>query len=280
MIRLALLLLCLIPLALARSGSDVTFAEAGGKKLLLDFEIPEGPGPYAAVIIVHGGGFLRGDKRTYVTPMFPLLSGGGYAWFSINYRMAQEGTLEDSLNDVRSAIRYVQAHAKEYNIDPRRVFILGESAGGSIVALIGVKDRNKHGLAGIVDFYGVADFVKLNADRKAKKPSYVPDGAVMRYFGAKDEQDAANAQRQASALTYMGKGVPPMLLIHGTADEQVFYDQSPTFCPELKRAGNECELFTVPDAPHGMSVWEKDPRFHSYKAVLLKWLDAHSGKKH
>jgi acetyl esterase len=78
----------------------------------------------------------------------------------------------------------------------------------------------------------------------------------------------------------MGKGVPPMLLIHGTADEQVFYDQSPRFCQELKQAGNECELFTVPDGPHGMSVWKKDPRFHSYKPVLLKWLDARSGKKH
>ena len=88
-----------------------------------------------------------------------------------------------------------------------------------------------------------------------------------------------DAQRQASALTYMGKGVPPILLIHGTADEQVFYDQSPMFCGELKAAGNKCELFTAPDAPHGMSVWEKDARFHSYKPVLLKWLDAHSGKK-
>ena len=146
----------------------------------------------------------------------------------------QEGTLEDSLNDVRSAIRYVQAHAKEYNIDPRRVFILGESAGGSIVALIGVKDRNKYGLAGIVDFYGVSDFVKLNADRKSRKPSYVPDGAVMRYFGAKDEQDVVNAQRQASALTYMGKGVPPMLLIHGTADEQVFYASVADVLPRVE----------------------------------------------
>ena len=280
MTRTILLLFFLTSLACAKSGNDVVFAENAGEKMLLDFETPDSSGPHPAVIIVHGGGFLRGNKRTYVTPMFPLLSGARYAWFSINYRMAPAGTIEDSLTDIRNAIEFVQAHAKEYDIDPRRLFLLGESAGGSLVALIGVKDKGKHGLAGIIDFYGVCDFVKLNADRKERKADYVPDAQVMRYFSAKGDGDIIAAQRNASALTYMGKGVPPVLLIHGTADEQVFYDQSPRFCEELKKAGNRCELFTIPDARHGMTVWEKEERFQTYKPVLLKWLDAHSSKKH
>lgn len=262
----------LVSFAAARGANDVVFAEAGGEKLLLDYETPDTSGPHPAVIIVHGGGFLRGDKRTYVTPLFPLLKEGGFAWFSINYRMAPKAVLEDSLSDVRNAIRFIKAHAKDYNIDTKRLFLLGESAGGSIVALIGVKDKGKHGLAGIVDFYGVCDFVKLNADRKARKNAYVPDAQVMQYFGDGKHQDIVAAQRNASALTYLGKGVPPMLLIHGTADEQVFYDQSPRFCGELKKAGNKCELFTIEGAGHGMTGWEKDQRFQAYKPVLLQWL--------
>src|SRR4051794_38455843 len=67
---------------------DIEFAKVGDVSLTLDAFVPEGKGPFLACILVHGGGFMRGDKQTYITPLFEPLSKAGFAWFTINYRLA------------------------------------------------------------------------------------------------------------------------------------------------------------------------------------------------
>src|SRR5262245_66609678 len=70
--------------------TDIEFAKAANVSLTLDAFVPEGPGPFPTCILVHGGGFVRGDKQTYIKPLFGPLSEAGFAWFTINYRLAPE----------------------------------------------------------------------------------------------------------------------------------------------------------------------------------------------
>jgi dipeptidyl aminopeptidase/acylaminoacyl peptidase len=78
--------------------------------------------------------------------------------------------------------------------------------------------------------------------------------------------------REASAATYVKPGAPPFLLIHGTKDEAVPYDQSVKFAAQLKAAGVPCDLYTVQDGIHGVINWEKNPDQQAYKEVLVRWL--------
>ncbi len=78
--------------------------------------------------------------------------------------------------------------------------------------------------------------------------------------------------RKASAAAYVKPGAPPFLLIHGTKDEAVPYDQSVRFAEQLKAAGVPCDFYTVQDGIHGVINWEKNPDQHAYKAVLVEWL--------
>src|SRR5271170_3724376 len=92
---------------------DVEYSRPGGKPLLLDLHVPDGPGPFAAAILIHGGGFDEGSKSTNVRPLFEPLTDAGFAWFSIDYRLAPAVHFPEAIEDVNSSIRWVKAHAVE-----------------------------------------------------------------------------------------------------------------------------------------------------------------------
>src|SRR5689334_3344015 len=106
---------------------DVEYGRPGGTPVLLDLHVPDGPGPFPAAILVHGGGFDEGSKSTNVRPLFEPLAGAGFAWFSIDYRMAPKFRFPQAIEDVYNSIRWVRAHAAEYHVDAAKVAIIGES---------------------------------------------------------------------------------------------------------------------------------------------------------
>jgi acetyl esterase len=123
------------------------------------------------------------------------------------------------------------------------------------------------GVAAVVDFYGAFDLEKLIADRKEVSKGFRD------FLGVSDLSDKSRAaMREASAAAYVKPALPPFLLIHGTADQAVPYEQSVKFCAQLKAAGDRCELYTVSDGIHGVINWEKNPSQHAYKAVMVDWL--------
>ncbi len=93
---------------------DVEYTHPGNHAGLLDLRVPDGPGPFPAAILVHGGGFDEGSKSTNVKPLFDVLTDAGFAWFSIDYRMAPEFRFPQANEDVESAIKWVKANAKKY----------------------------------------------------------------------------------------------------------------------------------------------------------------------
>ena len=113
------------------SRNGIEYSKAAGVPLYMDAGIPEDAGSFPAAIIVHGGGWVRGNRRTDVAPLFNPLLEAGIAWFSIDYRLTNDiAQFGAGIEDVQNAIRYVKSHAAEFRIDPRRIALIGESAGG------------------------------------------------------------------------------------------------------------------------------------------------------
>lgn len=260
-LRLVLALLAfLLPLC-AGEIRDLEFARPGGTPLLLDASIPASSKPQPAVILVHGGGWEAGDKRTYIRPWFATLTGARIAWFSIDYRLGPAHKHPAAVEDIEAAIAFVKANAGRFGIDIRRIALMGESAGAHLAALAALRARQK--VAAFVGFYGVYDVPLWAEQRGGQLPrniaGYLPDSA-------------AETLRDASPLTYVGRRNPPTLLIHGAADTGVPWRQSEVLCAAMKRAGAKCEVQLIDGAPHGVEAWEKVPEHQVWKTKTVEWL--------
>src|SRR4051812_12135817 len=150
--------------ALAGLQTDIEYGRAAGESLKLDAYVPDGAGPFPAVILVHGGGWNGGDKsggpkKGYMAPMHEPLAKAGFAWFSINYRLAPKHPYPACIEDVETAIRWVKANAAKYHLDPLRIALSGESAGGHLVQLAMVRADESTRMAAVVPFYGRCELI-------------------------------------------------------------------------------------------------------------------------
>lgn len=252
---------------------NIEYGRAEGESLLLDACIPDGKGPFAAVILVHGGGWTGGDKASGVDPLFQPLSKSGLAWFSINYRLAPKHHYPAAVEDVETAIRWLKSRAAYFNIDPNRLALVGESAGGHLVAMAVMRARTDIQVAAAVSFYAPVD---LEADTQRRGGLSLSLRAL---FGRSYEVDDQVNQllHAASPINFLHAGLPPILLVHGTADMSVPYSQSVQLQTKLKTASVSCDLITIDDGVHGMSRWEEyDP---GYKDKVVSWIATKIGVK-
>jgi acetyl esterase len=265
LMRLLLCLLLTCSAAFAELKTGIEFTQAGGTNLTLDAFVPEGKGPFPTCILVHGGGWMRGDKQTFIKPLFEPLSKAGFTWFTINYRLAPQGRFPACVEDTEAAVRWVKAHAREYKVDVNRIALIGESAGGHIVSLVGVRAKGDTSLAAVVPIYAPHDL-----EMQAKSRTPLPPWTTA-LFGIAELNDAASKTlRDASPTSYLRKGLPPYLLIHGTKDEQVPYEQSVKFQAKMQAFGNTCDFITVKDGVHGMGGWAK--LGSDYQERMIAWL--------
>ncbi|MCV2392911.1 alpha/beta hydrolase [Actinotalea sp. M2MS4P-6] len=241
-------------LVTGRSWSGCTYAALEGyRPLLLDVHLPPGTGqPWPAVMWIHGGGWATGDRR-YVplqwpqTALFQTLLDRGLAVVTVDYRHLREAPLPACLRDCRAALRYVRHFAADLEIDPRRIGVWGESAGGTLatlVALFGSRDDLPESLRddsavptgdmsvrAAVDWYGPSDLVRLGRER----PDLFTDPA---------------AAELVSPLHQVHAGAPPTLLMHGLQDGMVPVEESRSLHAALVGRGVEATLRVVPDADH------------------------------
>ncbi|HZS57393.1 MAG TPA: alpha/beta hydrolase [Bryobacteraceae bacterium] len=259
---------------------DVEYANHNGKALLLDLHVPDGPGPFPAAILVHGGGFDGGSKSTNVRPLFQPLADAGFAWFSIDYRLAPEAHLPQAVEDVRSAIEWVKAHATTYHVDANKLALIGESAGGFLVNYTGTRETPATKVAAVVDFYGPSEYGKLALLRRehpeqfdmANINGHAAHGGGIHYMGVDELNDAGLAKlHQESPIGAVHKGMPPFLVIAGNKDDQVAYSQSREFCEAIRKVDTGCELITIEGGGHGMSRW-KDADMQHWKPEMIAWL--------
>jgi acetyl esterase/lipase len=249
--------------------SGLTYAVAFGyRPLQLDLWVPAGDGPAPVVVWVHGGGFMFGDRRILPetfrpNQVFDALLDAGLAVATIDYRHALEAPFPAQLHDAKAAVRYLRAFADELGISTGRIGAMGESAGGHIVAALGLTAHRadlegSHGVVGpssavdvVVDWYGVSDLTTmprhtLPPEVAAKLPPELvtpPEDQLTRGL-------EGDAFADASPITHVTPDAPPFLLVHGTADWLVPYSQSEQLHAALTAAGVEARLVPVEGAQH------------------------------
>jgi alpha-L-fucosidase 2 len=226
--------------------------------LQLDAFIPEGAGPFPAAIVVHGGGWVAGDRRWNVEPLFAPLIEGGFVCLSISYRLANHlAIFGAAVEDVETAVRYVQSHPGEFRIDRERVALIGESAGGQLASMAALGSAGS-GVKAVVSFYAPMDLEEL-----AQRATMIPEPFRQAMAGMR--------LRDLSPVRLVHRGMAPFLLIHGTADRLVPFEQSRNMCRAIRKAGGECDLLAVKGGGHGLRWWES-AGLTSYKRLMIEWL--------
>jgi acetyl esterase/lipase len=205
---------------------DVVYTQPGLRPLKLDIYQPDAPPPigkqYPAVVVIHGGAWRSYDKGGVFVPHHSYLANQGYIVFDIQYRFSGEAIWPAQLQDVQCAIRWVKARAKQFNIDPRRMALLGRSSGGHMALMAAYRandpkigkiceDEQDSSVAAVVAIYPPTDLRIWQS---------VPGSAVVDLLGGLTSE-VPEAYADASPIEFVRNGLPPTLLVQGYMDELV-----------------------------------------------------------
>jgi alpha-L-fucosidase 2 len=250
---------------------DIEYCRAGDLSLRLDASIPDSPGPHPAVILVHGGAWVSGDRVHTVAPLFAPLENAGFAWFSVSYRFASDLlALGTAVDDVQEAVRFVRANASRFHIDPERLALVGESAGAQLAQMAAARLPRESSVKAIVALYSPTDLVSL-----AQTSPLVPPPIREAIKGTMFAEVALAFLRSLSPIANINPQLPPTLLIHGTEDSVVPFDQSVRYCDSLKANHVPCELYAVKGGEHGIRSW-RALKNDNYQQHLLDWLQKYT----
>ena len=240
---------------------NVTYHEASGVENQLDLYAPRNPdGPAPVLLMIHGGGWVVGQKETYAMRLLPWLE-LGFAVVNVEYRLANVALAPAAVEDCLCALRWIAQNAEEYSLDASRVVVTGMSAGGHLSlttgmipssagldrqcparAFAGPRPADPATVAAIVNWYGITDVVDMLDGPNAR-------GYAVEWLGSlPDRVDVAS---RVSPVNYVREGLPPVLTIHGDADPIVPYEHAVRLKDKLDAVGVANELHTVPGGGHG-----------------------------
>jgi acetyl esterase/lipase len=238
---------------------DLEYARAGEHSLKLDLHIPASAKASPVVVWVHGGAWRSGSKRE--VPVLALIE-RGYVIASVDYRLSPVAPFPAQVHDIKAAIRYVRAKAKDYGIDPQRVAVCGGSAGGHLAAIVGVTSgvkelegtvvehrEQKSDAQAIVVFYGASNLTTILA-QSTPHGLKVREPALELLFGGQPESKQELA-RLASPVFHVDKSDPPLLWFHGDQDPQMPINQAHEMIGAYKRQGLSPTLEVVYGGAHG-----------------------------
>jgi len=235
---------------------------------VLDILQPQAPAltTRPGVIVIHGGGWIEGDKERMVERFCLPYIQKGFVVANVEYRLAKVATAPAALNDVLKAAEWFSNHAAYYKVDEKKIVATGSSAGGHLALLLGMLPSSagfgpETKIAAIVNFYGITDVPDQleGPNQRDYAVTWIPE-----------QPDRMDLARRLSPLTYVRKGLPPVLTIHGDADPIVPYDQAVRLTKALKDAHDNAELITVPSGKHGLTPEEMNAVFPKIFAWLKK----------
>ena len=253
--------------------TDITFANvpcwynASRRDLKMDLIVPkkrDGHAPCPAIIWICGGAYRVVNRAVWMPEMMPFAR-AGYVVAGVEYRTGNEAVFPAQLEDVRSAVRFLRAHAKEFCVDPGRIYAMGESAGGTLACLLGTTGEEKDfdrgdytdqsgAVQGVVDFYGIADLTGSSAEKDRLAAAVRPGNDDVPYFTLEEFLGIGYGKEQAkkaSAAAYITPRTPPFMILHGTADAVVPMQQSRLLYDALQKNGVFCNLLFLENAGHG-----------------------------
>ncbi len=230
--------------------TTIEFARHDGIALLGDIYIPEGPGPFPALIGVHGGGWQQGSRTIY-QHWGPFLAARGYVLLAVDYRTSapDRKSYPDAVHDVRAAVQFLKGEAATYKIDPARLALVGDSAGGHLATLVALAgdspafqgcylDDKYAGLSTrvkcAVGVYGIYDMVRQWNDDQVGRPR----NRITEQFLGVAPMDDRRIFFDASPMSYTttDNNGTAFLLAYGTEDDIVDRAQSDAFLLALKQA--------------------------------------------
>lgn len=255
---------------------DVVYVKRGDQELHLQILIPglHAPelgyiGKHPLVIHVQGSGWGK-QNCYYSLPNFYPLAHAGYVVASVEHRSSEEAQFPAFLQDVKSAIRFLRAHAKEYGIDPENVAIWGDSSGGHASVMVGVtgdmeafktEDNREQSDAvkAVVDFYGPTDVTRINDAPRNPDIDYSKPQPEDILFGGKVAEHPEIAA-VGNPLNYITKDkeVPPIMIMHGDQDATVPFHQSVLLYDKLIECGKVVDFYKVFAADHGFFLWTSE----------------------
>ncbi len=256
---------------------NVEYVQRDGKPLHLQMLFPDGLRPgmkstlrYPLIVFVQGAAWFEQDIYGNIPQLCPSAR-AGFVVASVKHRPSFEAKFPAFLQDVKSAIRFLRAHAEEYFIDPEQVGVWGDSSGGHAAQMIGVTgdmeefktEDNRQisdSVQAVVDFYGPSDVTRINdgprdpqftADKSKIPEDILFGGCVI---------DHPEIAQPGNPLNYMEKDkpLPPFLVIHGDEDPMVPFNQSVLTVKKLQETGHTVEFYKVVGAGHGTYLWTEE----------------------
>ena len=234
----------------------VEYANPDAQHLQLNLARPtETTGPLPVVMCIHGGGF-RAGHRDGNNALCLKLAQHGFVGVTVSYRLAPKYQFPAAVYDVKAAVRWLRANAAKYQMDPARIGVTGDSAGGHLAQFLGVTagvgafegeggnaDQSSR-VACVVNRYGPSDFTKSYGRS-------VDAAEVLPLFLGGDLSTARLRHIRASPLNWVTPDAAPTLILHGTEDKYVAYEQGVWLRDRLQTCGVEGELLTLAGAGHG-----------------------------
>lgn len=269
---------------------DLRYRDGDNPRWTLDLAMPREPAkePRAAIVVVHGGGWIEGGKSSFSTPKdrppgnIIDLARRGYVAATVEYRLSTEAPFPAALQDCRCAVRWLRAHAADYSIDPHRVGAWGNSAGGHLALLLGLVDKE----TGLEDDGPHREFSSrvqaVASDSGPLDLAYQSRNGdirtvVEKFLGGPAEGARLAEYKRASPCNYVSMQAPPLLLVYGVDDSQVAVETADAFVTDLAKAGARevgyLRLSAVGHCPHSLI------RVPWVDAAVQEFFDRALGKK-
>jgi acetyl esterase/lipase len=256
---------------------NIQFAAPDGIPLHLNIYRPPQAGKYPGIVVIHGGGWQSGSPETNAD-FSRYMAARGYTVFAITYRYAPAYKFPTQLDDVRSALTFIQQHAAEYEIDINRIALLGRSAGGQLAMLAGYQ-QNPLPVRAVISYYGPSNLAK--GYREPPTPDPLNVRSVLEAFLGGTPDQVPEQYTNASPINYVNRPVPPTLLIHGSRDHITSIRFPRMLLQSLQTAGNQAILLEIPWAEHAFDYIFNGPSnqlalYHTER--FLAWALKHIGK--
>ncbi|WP_165244043.1 alpha/beta hydrolase [Paludisphaera soli] len=272
---------------------DVVYGRKYGTALTMDVFKPKAGAKGVGVIFMASGGFFSSHEMIQPVFLKPFLD-RGYTVFAVVHGSQPRFQVDEIVADVNRAVRYIRAHASEFGVDPERLGVFGASAGGHLSLMLGLAgspgdpdaadpiDRESSRVAAVACFFPPTDFLNFGAAGKSMIRPMDHQAPFRASFDYRERDEASNLwvpitdeaklrekARAISPITHVSPDDPPVLMIHGDADDLVPLQQSESIAAKLKEAGVANELIVRPGAGHG---W---PTLFEDLPLFADWFDEH-----
>jgi len=240
---------------------NIPYSDVLGGAVQMDVTRPKSPGTHPLVVLIHGGGFRRGNRSSYL-PLAIRLAQEGFVAATISYRFSPKFQFPAHLHDAKSAVRFLRANSRRFSIDGARVCALGSSAGGHLALMLGLtagvsqfegdgpNPTQSSRINCVVSYAGPTDFTRIYAK------GFDAADVLPQYLGG-DLRTALSAHINSSPISWVSPDDAPVLFVHGTADNYVPYEQVLWLAERLSQVGVETEVASFPGGGHGLRDQQK-----------------------